>query len=211
MKALTKIFDEVKKFITKEMKKIMKFTKEIKGFLDDIEDFAEDGAKKVANFFKVGRRLVHVDEEDGSEREITMDEAGAIAYKKGVDKFQELLGEHVQRVYRERNLAANAGNYIGFKSFEIEFSQDFKQTFFLDVTGRQGRGGDLFSQSVEQEKTFPLPLPIPILFIKGSGMMEISMPYSFTMAADVYAKFGYEMGEASLKIVSTLISSFSNV
>ena len=128
---------------------------------------------------------------------IDIDEVSALAYQKGVKKFNDLYKEHVQRVFEERNLVANTANYTTFKTLELTFVADFGQTFSLTASNRVEYAGSVFDKSTHNEGTFPIPGALAT--IEVSNTMGESMPYSMSVEGAVEAEFSY-MGKTSVEM-----------
>ena len=194
LEALDGIYDSVTEYLKEEMGKIIKFMDDIGDLMEDIRDVAKDAGQALG----LNRRRRLTVTEDGEP--VSMEHVAAIAYEKGTARFKELYGEHVSRVFQERNLGQNAGSYIGFKALEFQLTQDFNQRFTLEAQGRAGFAGSVFDESVKKSINFAVPGTFGMVNIPMSGSMEASMPYAMSMEASATAEFGYDMGQTTVAV-----------
>ena len=198
LQALEEIFDEVKGYIVKEMKEVIDFADDIEKVAEQIENTAKNAAKLIG----LGRRqLLATDQEVD---QVTTEHLAAMAYEKGLMRFHELYGRHVNRIFAEQNLAARGGSYIGFKSLKMKLTQDFGQTISLVAEGRSTYSGSLFDESTQKNLAYPVPYTAGLMTLVSSGSIESSMPYSMIMEGTSEAEFKYNVGvtEVIFDIVS---------
>jgi len=202
-KALKAIFEQVEKFIKKQMANINELAERVFGGLECIKEKVEDALKII------GIDIDSSDDtsEDGCRRRlaeiqagnITSEQATAIIYEEGRRHLEQLYGEHMLRVYKERNLAQNPFHYIGLKELKFKVTADFGQTFTLMSQARTAYSGTLFDEAVSMSRVFPIPLTFGMIQVTTSGSMEAALPYALSMEGAAFAKFGYNLGESAIE------------
>eukprot|EP00797_Seminavis_robusta_P010530 Sro1782_g297150.2 (347) ;mRNA; f:7811-8851 len=174
------------------MGKILVPSGQIKINVDEIENLAGKIVNEVSNLGT--RRQLAVITDNGEHQAVTMEEVSAMAYQKGLDRAQELYGEKIEQAFKERKLAENAMQYIGFDSLKIKFEQSFGQTFTLKTKDRMGYAGSVFDESMHQTQVIPVPGTAGMARMVLSGSMEASMPYAMSTEAESKVKYGYNVG-----------------
>ncbi|CAB9521689.1 unknown protein [Seminavis robusta] len=192
------IFAEVQKYLEDQMEQAVEFKDDVFSFLEDIKGFADNIVDEVG---KIGsRRQLLMVTNEGEEKVATVEEVSAMAYQKGLAKYQELYGEQVSKVFKERKLAENAMQYIGFESLELELSANLEQTFTLEAEKRMGYSGSVFDESMHQTSVVPIPGTGGLARVILGGSMEASMPYAMSMEAAANVTFGYNVGKTTIVV-----------
>jgi len=188
LQALEDIFNEVKRYLVNEMKGVIDFADDIEKVVEKIENTANNAAKLIG----LGSRQLLATAQEGDQ--VTTQHLSAMAYEKGLMRFHELYGKHVNRIFAEQNLAARGGSYIGFKSLKMKLTQDFGQTISIVAEGRSAYSGSLFDESLQKNKVHPVPYTAGLMSLVSSGSIESSMPYSMIMEGYLEAEFKYNVG-----------------
>ena len=190
LQALDDIFNEVKEYLVKEMKGVINAADDIENIAEQIENTAKNAVKLIG----LGSRelLATATAQEGDQ--VTTEHLAAMAYEKGLMRFHELYGRHVNRIFEEQNLAARGGSYIGFKSLKMKLTQDFGQTISLVAEARSAYSGSLFDESLHKTTVHPLPFTAGLMSLVSSGSIESSIPYSMIMEGTSEAEFKYNVG-----------------
>lgn len=203
--ALDDIYKKVKEYVNKVMKQVLSYSKDLNELFDDIDKIVDNtldeiGLRRNRQLDETGRRRdrqlqnVTMDHEErvideiGRRRgrelrakkgNITMHDAQVVAYQEGLEKFKDLYGEHVHKVWKERNLAKNAAQYIGLSKLELVLKAGFGQSLTLEASKRTGYADSIFDEALHQSQVIPVPYTAGLMSLVASGSIEGSMPCKF--------------------------------